>query len=115
MTREEINEFNPIEPYCFETDGEERWYQIGCIDGLDAADKEPNTSVLWHKPNDKPEEGELIVCVDTDCEWHTGSFDRMGNGEGYYAVWDYCILQCYWEDVKMWAYAKDLLPKGGEV
>ena len=35
MTREEINKFSGVEPYCFETDREEDWYKMGCIDGLE--------------------------------------------------------------------------------
>ena len=42
MTREEIEKLLVVEPYCLETDEEERWYKIGCIDGLNAADTEPN-------------------------------------------------------------------------
>ena len=34
MTREEIEQLNDVRPYCFETDMEEDWYKIGCIDGL---------------------------------------------------------------------------------
>lgn len=42
MTRVEIEEFSGVELNCFETDREEDWYRIGCIDGLASADKEPN-------------------------------------------------------------------------
>ena len=31
MTREEIEQINEFEPYCFETSGEEKWYRIGLI------------------------------------------------------------------------------------
>lgn len=55
MTREEIKEFSGVEPNCFETDREEDWYKIGCIDGLDAADAEPNLESLWHDASDEPE------------------------------------------------------------
>ena len=48
MTREEIDKLSAVEPYCFETNREERWYEIGCIDGLKAADAEPNLERLWH-------------------------------------------------------------------
>lgn len=43
MTREEIEQLNDVRPYCFETDREEDWYKIGCIDGLDAADANPKS------------------------------------------------------------------------
>ena len=41
MTRDEIEEFSGVDLNCFETDREEDWYKIGCIDGLKAADTEP--------------------------------------------------------------------------
>ena len=43
MTREEIEEFPRVKLNCFETDREEDWYTIGCIDGLEAADEEPKS------------------------------------------------------------------------
>ena len=111
MTREEINEFSVIEPYCFETEVEERWYQIGCIDGLNAADKEPNISVLWHDASEEPQIGSNIVAIDTDGKWwdiqpYDGDYNCNGlNG------WRSCI-RTY--DIQKWAYIDDLLPKGGE-
>lgn len=39
MTREEINELNVVEPYCFETDGEEQWFNVGLKAGLDIGEK----------------------------------------------------------------------------
>lgn len=41
MFREDIiNEGRPVEPYCFENDREELWYNIGLYDGA--------TSDTWH-------------------------------------------------------------------
>ena len=37
MTREEIEKLEETEPYCFETDKEEQWYQVGYNQGLDDA------------------------------------------------------------------------------
>ena len=37
MTREEIEKLEELEPYCFETDKEEQWYQVGYNQGLDDA------------------------------------------------------------------------------
>ena len=54
MTREEIEKLWVVEPYCLETDEEERWYKIGCIDGLNAADTEPNLESLWHDACEEP-------------------------------------------------------------
>ena len=39
MTREEIEQLNEVEPYCFETDREERWYRVGLQEGLSIADE----------------------------------------------------------------------------
>ena len=46
MTREEIEESPRVKLNCFETDREEDWYTIGCIDGLEAADEEPNLEYI---------------------------------------------------------------------
>ena len=43
MTREEIEEFPRVKLNCFETDREEDWYTIGCIDGLETADEHPKS------------------------------------------------------------------------
>lgn len=45
MTREEIiSKGRPIEPYCFETDREEQWYNVGLYDGA--------TENPWHSVAD---------------------------------------------------------------
>lgn len=110
MTREEINKISLFEPHCFETVEEEIWYQMGCIDGLEAADKEPNTSALWHDASEEPKKGELILVevVNTIPE----SKDIRYFVE-YAAEW---VLNCIkTEGFKCrWAYISDLLPKGGE-
>ena len=41
ITREYIEQLNDIEPYCFETDREEQWYNVGLKYGLDVADSDP--------------------------------------------------------------------------
>ena len=43
MTREDIEQLNVVEPYCFETDQEEHWYNVGLKHGLDAADANPKS------------------------------------------------------------------------
>lgn len=43
MTREEIEQLNEVEPYCFETSGEEQWYRVGLKEGLETADKNPKS------------------------------------------------------------------------
>lgn len=41
MTREEIEQLNEVEPYCFETSREEQWYKVGLQKGLSIADSNP--------------------------------------------------------------------------
>lgn len=43
MTREDIEKLNVVEPYCFESDREEQWYQVGLQEGLDVADNHPKS------------------------------------------------------------------------
>ena len=43
MTREEIEQLNEVEPYCFETDREEQWYRVGLQEGLSIADENPKS------------------------------------------------------------------------
>ena len=44
MTREEIEQLNEVEPYCFETAREEQWYNVGLQQGLATADANPKAS-----------------------------------------------------------------------
>ena len=44
MTREQIEQLNELEPYCFETDREEQWYKVGLQEGLRTADANPKSS-----------------------------------------------------------------------
>ena len=43
MTREEIEQLNEVEPYCFETDREEQWFKVGLQEGLRVADANPKS------------------------------------------------------------------------
>ena len=56
MTREEIEQLNEVEPYCFETDREEQWFNAGLKEGLKVADANPKSP--WISVNEKlpPEE-----------------------------------------------------------
>lgn len=56
MTREEIEKINETEPYCFETDREEQWFNVGLREGLKVADANPKSP--WISVNEKlpPEE-----------------------------------------------------------
>ena len=109
ITREEIEKLSEVEPYCFETDSEERWYEIGCIDGLKAADAEPNLEMLWHDAIEEPQGEYEIVCQDTlENVWLTNRKEDM---KYHQTGWLECVM-C--ECIVRWAYIKDLLPKGGE-
>ena len=59
MTREEIiRQGTPIEPYCFETDREEQWYNFGLYDGA--------TANPWHTvaDGDLPKKSGDYLCSD---------------------------------------------------
>ena len=43
MTQEDIERLNDVKPYCFESDREEQWYNIGLKDGLEIADNNPKS------------------------------------------------------------------------
>lgn len=116
MTREDIGQLNVVEPYCFETDSEERWYLIGCIDGLEAADEEPNTYALWHDAIEIPQENHKNIIYQTN-------YHSMYNVN--IAFIPTCLRSCKitsrsWDEfvkevnMRRWAYINDLLPKGDE-
>lgn len=44
MTRKDIEQLNVVEPYCFESNREEQWYDIGLKHGLEIADNNPKSS-----------------------------------------------------------------------
>lgn len=109
MTREEIENISAVEPYCFETEREERWYEIGCIDGLKAADAEPNLESLWYDSSEEPE-GDYCDIIHQDengCCWLESKADIMR----LYDTWNEFTEV---ETIIRWAYVFDLLPKGGK-
>lgn len=117
MTREDIEEMNDIRPYCFETDMEEKWYEIGCIDGVEAADAEPDTTELWHDEREFPKEnmseygcGEMCLVISKDGHIEIGQ--AVFNGSMYAISCGRVVFSM--DEVKYWAYIKDLLPKGGD-
>ena len=89
MTKEEIIKGGrPSEPYCFETDTEERWYNIGLYDGATAETKSPWVSVKEKLPS--PYENVFIAGLAGRC-MGVGGVDYV-NGEGkwqHYAGVDY--------------------------
>lgn len=62
MTREEIEQLSEVEPYCFETDREEQWFNVGLQEGLKIADANPKSP--WISVNKKlPPEGEYGLSI----------------------------------------------------
>ena len=110
MTREEIEKLFVVEPYCLETNEEERWYKIGCIDGLNAADAESNLESLWHDSSEEPllEEEEIIFLSE---------YGSAHISERFGCTFLYNLEDYYWEEfvnllkIKRWAYIKDIIPK----
>ena len=43
MTREEIEQLNEIEPYCFVNNREEQWYRVRLQEGLSITDNNPKS------------------------------------------------------------------------
>ena len=110
MTRKKIEKFSIIKPDCFETDKEKIWFEIGCIDGLNAADEEPDTTKLWHDASEEPKEEEFILLevINTRSEE-----DEVKYFIEYSRKWVVDSMKT--EGFKChWVYVKDLLPKGGE-
>ena len=105
MTRREIEKLSTLEPYCFETDREEDWYKIGCIDGLKAADAEPNLESLWHDTNIVPSDNKGIIYLTKNNK--LGVFNSIKSNN-----WEWYVSDKY--SIIKWAYSSDLLPKGGE-
>lgn len=63
MTREEIEQLNEVEPYCFETDREEQWYRVGLQEGLSIADANPKSSWISVK-DDLPCNHKELISLD---------------------------------------------------
>ena len=61
MTRQEIEQLNEVEPYCFETDREEQWYRVGLQEGLSIADANPKSPWISVKDKLPCNEKDLIV------------------------------------------------------
>lgn len=103
MTREEIEKIGAVGPYCFKTDREKRWYEIGCIEGLATADEHPNLERLWHDANEKPHAKKwLLVQLDKD------DYKMLCLKDLYIDLWcDWCKIFNFIR----WAYIEDLLPK----
>ena len=66
LTREAIEQSNDIEPYCFETDREEQWFNVGLQYGLDVADSDPISPWISVKDDLPCNHEEMIVVNDGD-------------------------------------------------
>lgn len=104
MTREDIEQLNVLVPYCFETDQEEHWYNIGLKHGLEIADEEPNLESLWHDATTQPELNKWFLAQIGDDAFDTFVMAMKKNQD--WKNWSNGI------NIKMWAYISDLLPKG---
>lgn len=98
MNRKEIEQLKDSDKPFYGT--EDDWYDAGCMDGLDAADADPDTSALWHNASEEPLLGAKVLCDNFDVEERTTEYS-----------WNsYCKVF----GITKWAYVNDLLPKGGE-
>ena len=114
MTREEIEKLSVVEPYRFESYFEERWYEVGCIDGLKAADAEPNLEILWHDASEEPQyKNKRIIAHSEYFDYFSVDFPSylMLSYGGKNDDWETVVLR---EKISKWAYISDLLPKGGK-
>ena len=107
MTREEIEQINEIEPYSFETSGEEQWYRIGLLEGLETADANPKNPWI-NVEDDLPCNHEELITTDGHHEKNTIcviTINKYGIIEGNHMVlydngkweWKYGVpAPCYW-------------------
>ena len=79
-------------------------------EGAKWADKYPAIN-FWHDASEEPEEHSKIVIVDTKEEWW--NIDYVSNNFDGYGLYGWDFAKVHY-DIKIWAYADDLLPKGGK-
>ena len=115
MTRgEEIrNAIDTIIPIQYSENGrtyDQALMATGFDAGVSWADNHPANN-FWHDASEEPKEHSKIVIVDTKEEWWNIDYvsDNF-DGYGLYG-WDFAKVHY---DIKIWAYADDLLPKGGK-
>ena len=110
MTREEIEQLNEIEPYCFETDREKQWFNVGLKEGLKVADANPKSSWISVKDNLPEQDEEVIVLRD---EFNTSYFYKIS----FAHIVDKTVCQDYngWNvpDVVYW-FPMPKIPKTGD-
>lgn len=107
MTREDIEQLNVVEPYCFESDREEQWYNIGLKYGLEIADGQPKSPWISVE-NDLPYNHKELVTKDgiTTKPVPTISYDGllglhnmvkvMSSKGGDRWIWEEGISPKYW-------------------
>ena len=107
MTREEIEQINEFEPYCFETDREEQWFNVGLQYGLDVADANPKSPWI-NVEDDLPCNHEELITTGGRYEKNTIcviTINKYGIIEGNHMVlydngkweWKYGVpAPCYW-------------------
>lgn len=61
MTREEIEQLNETEPYCFETDREKQWFNVGLKEGLKVADANPKSPWISVKNKLPCDEKDMVI------------------------------------------------------
>lgn len=85
---------------------EELWYEKGCVDGLNAADAEPNLESFWHDVSEEPTNysTQIVYQDKSDICWFASQL------QWFEYRWDW---KRFVDDHQMvrWAYISDLLPK----
>lgn len=85
MTREDIEKLNVVEPYCFESDREELWYNLGLKTGLEIADNNPKSP--WISVENKlPDDDTKLYLI--YCEAYDKNSIRDKHYEIYLANFD---------------------------
>ena len=93
ITREYIEQLNDIEPYCFETDREEWWFNIGLKHGLEAADANPKSPWIKYK-DEKPKVGVEVIAFHP--KWIDEDFNPNGTRIGFLS--DGGFTSAFWWD-----------------
>ena len=101
LTREVIEQLNDIEPYCFETDREEQWFNVGLQYGLDVADSDPKS--LWINSEDDLPCYHMDLIYETEISEGTETVSVFAANEDGYIWDDYMIYEngkWRWNDFK---------------
>lgn len=81
------------------------------IDGAKWADEHPNLESLWHDASEEPQDKEEYILYNSEYNnnWFINSLEYIL--ECCYNSWCEVVEK---ENIKQWAYVKDVFPKGGE-